>query len=104
MALRRRTGFVESGFAGLWWRAIGSVLGPFARGRWGSPHISGDLAACLDEERIDHVRGAPYHTQTQATTKPWHQSRKNRALLQNHYLPGALEEAIGPLLPNRLYG
>ena len=31
----------------------------------GSSYISGDLAEWLEEYKMDHVRGAPYHPQTQ---------------------------------------
>jgi len=31
----------------------------------GSSYISGDLAEWLDDRRMKHVRGAPYHPQTQ---------------------------------------
>ncbi len=43
---------------------------------------------------MDHVRGAPNHPQTQGKIERWHQTLKNRILLENYYLPGALEEAI----------
>jgi transposase InsO family protein len=39
--------------------------------------------------------GAPNHPQTQGKIERWHQTLKNRILLENHYLPGALEAAIG---------
>jgi transposase InsO family protein len=53
----------------------------------GSSYISGDLAAWLDEEGIDHIRGAPNHPQTQGKIERWHQTLKNRILLENYYLP-----------------
>ena len=31
----------------------------------GSSYISGELADCLKDQQMDHVRGAPYHPQTQ---------------------------------------
>ena len=43
---------------------------------------------------MDHVRGAPNHPQTQGKIERWHQTLKNRTLLENYSLPGALEEAI----------
>ena len=43
---------------------------------------------------MDHVRGAPNHPQTQGKIERWHQTLKNRILLENYYLPGALEEAV----------
>lgn len=61
----------------------------------GSSYISGDLAEWLKDRGMDHVRGAPNHPQTQGKTERWHQTLKNRILLENYYLPGALEHAIG---------
>ena len=39
-------------------------------------------------------RGAPYHPQTQGKIERWHQTLKNRILLENYYLPGDLERQI----------
>ena len=44
---------------------------------------------------MQHVRGAPYHPQTQGKIERWHQTLKNRILLDNYYLPGDLERQIG---------
>jgi putative transposase len=60
----------------------------------GSSYISGDLARWLDDKDMDHVRGAPYHPQTQGKIERWHQTLKNRILLENYYLPGHLEAQI----------
>ncbi len=60
----------------------------------GSSYISGDLACWLKEHGMDHVRGAPYHPQTQGKIERWHQTLKNRILLENYYLPGDLEGHI----------
>jgi putative transposase len=43
---------------------------------------------------MDHVRGAPYHPMTQGKIERWHQTLKNRILLENYYLPGDLENQI----------
>ena len=43
---------------------------------------------------MDHLRGAPYHPQTQGKIERWHQTLKNRILLENYYLPGDLENQI----------
>jgi putative transposase len=32
---------------------------------------------------MQHVRGAPYHPQTQGKIERWHQTLKNRILLEN---------------------
>jgi transposase InsO family protein len=60
----------------------------------GSSYISSDLAEWLDDRSMDHVRGAPYHPQTQGKIERWHQTLKNRILLENYYLPGDLEAQI----------
>ncbi len=60
----------------------------------GSSYISGDLADWLEEQKMDHVHGAPYHPQTQGKIERWHQTLKNRILLENYYLPGDLENQI----------
>ncbi len=64
----------------------------------GSSYISGELADWLADQRMDHVRGAPRHPQTQGKIERWHQTLKNRVLLENYYLPGALEAAIGDFI------
>ena len=61
----------------------------------GSSYVSADLAKWLDREDMDHVRGAPYHPMTQGKIERWHQTLKNRILLENYYLPGNLEAEIG---------
>ena len=60
----------------------------------GSSYISHDLANWLEGQGMDHVRGAPNHPQTQGKIERWHQTLKNRILLENYYLPGALEQAV----------
>lgn len=57
----------------------------------GPCYVSGDLADWLDEEGMAHVRGAPRHPQTQGKIERWHQTLKNRILLENYYLPGDRE-------------
>ena len=61
----------------------------------GSCYISGDLAEWLEDHKMDHVRGAPFHPQTQGKIERWHQTMKNRVLRENYYLPGDLEHQIG---------
>ena len=60
----------------------------------GSSYISGALAEWLEDHGMDHVRGAPYHPQTQGKIERWHQTLKNRILLDNYHLPGDLENQI----------
>jgi putative transposase len=60
----------------------------------GPSYISADLAEWLDNRNMGHVRGAPCHPQTQGKIERWHQTLKNRILLENYYLPGDLEARI----------
>lgn len=60
----------------------------------GASYVAEDLATWLDAKGMKHVRGAPYHPQTQGKIERWHQTLKNRILLDNSYLPGDLERRI----------
>jgi putative transposase len=60
----------------------------------GPSYISAGFAEWLDKRNMDHVRGAPCHPQTQGKIERWHQTLKNRILLENYYLPGDLEAKI----------
>ena len=60
----------------------------------GPCYISSDLAAWLKGKGMGHVRGAPYHPQTQGKIERWHQTLKNRILLENYFLPGDLTQQI----------
>jgi putative transposase len=64
----------------------------------GSSYIAEDLADWLEERGMDHVRGAPLHPQTQGKIERWHQTLKNRILLENYYLPGDLEQKISDFI------
>ena len=60
----------------------------------GPGYIAGDLAEWLHDRDMEHVHGAPYHPQTQGKIERWHQTLKNRILLENYYLPGDLEAQV----------
>ena len=60
----------------------------------GSSYVSSDLAEWLEGQNMQHTRGAPYHPMTQGKIERWHQTLKNRILLENYYLPGDLEAQI----------
>ena len=49
----------------------------------GSSYVSGELAEWLGDKKMGHVRGAPYHPQTHGKIERWHQTLKNRVLLDN---------------------
>jgi len=61
---------------------------------YGSSYVADDLATWLEGKDMQHVRGAPYHPQTQGKIERWHQTLKNRILLDNYDLPGDLERQI----------
>ena len=57
--------------------------------------IGDHLADSLDSKGMNYVRGKPYHPQTQGKIERWHQTLKNRVLLNNYSLPSQLEHEIG---------
>ena len=60
----------------------------------GSSYVAGDLADWMSDHDMKHIRGAPYHPMTQGKIERWHQTLKNRILLDHYYLPGDLENEI----------
>ena len=64
----------------------------------GPSYIAGDLVKWLGRRNIEHIRGAPRHPQTQGKIERWHQTLKNRILLENYYLPGDLERQIAAFI------
>jgi transposase InsO family protein len=69
----------------------------------GSSYIAGDLANWLADRKIKHLRGAPYHPMTQGKIERWHQTLKNRILLENYFLPGDLEAQIAAFVNDYNY-
>ena len=59
----------------------------------GSSYLAAQLAVA---RRPGHrtLRGEPYHPMTQGKIERWHQTLKNRILLENYFLPGELEVQI----------
>ena len=49
----------------------------------GASYVAEDLATWLNRQKIEHVRSAPYHPQTQGKIERWHQTLKNRILLEH---------------------
>ena len=47
-----------------------------------SNYVFGDLAEWLEDKGMKHSRGGPYHPQTQGKFERWHQTLKNRTLLE----------------------
>jgi len=91
-----QTDFTYLKITGWGWYYLSTVLDDFSRYivAWKLCATMGaeDVTATL--EGIEHVRGAPYHPQTQGKIERWHQTLKNRILLDNYYLPGDLERQI----------
>jgi len=60
----------------------------------GPSYIANELAQYIEVQHMSHVHGAPLHPQTQGKIERWHQTLKNRILLENYFLPGDLEVQI----------
>ncbi|GAB4431672.1 MAG: hypothetical protein Kow00106_25730 [Anaerolineae bacterium] len=59
----------------------------------GPAFVSEPLRQYLQHHKIEHIRGAPYHPQTQGKIERWHRSMKSVVKLDHYYTPEALEEA-----------
>jgi len=64
----------------------------------GPSYIAAELAEYIEANAMSHVRGAPFHPQTQGKIERWHQTLKNRILLENYFLPGDLEAQIAAFI------
>jgi putative transposase len=60
----------------------------------GPAFISEALAKYLNRLKMDHIRGAPYHPQTQGKIERYHRSMKSIVKLDIYYSPSDLEQAI----------
>jgi putative transposase len=60
----------------------------------GPSFLSASLAEYLATHHITHVRGAPYHPQTQGKIERLHRSMKNIIKLDNYYFPWELNQAL----------
>jgi putative transposase len=49
------------------------------------------MSEWLQGKGTQHSRGVPFHPQTQGKIERWHQTLKNRILLENDVLPCDLE-------------
>ena len=49
---------------------------------------------------MEHTRGAPHHPKTQGKTERWHQTLKNRILLENYFFPDDLETQVDAFVAN----
>jgi len=60
----------------------------------GPCYLSSELRDYLEYRKIAHIRGAPFHPQTQGKIERYHRSIKNVVNLENYYFPWELEKAI----------
>lgn len=60
----------------------------------GPCYIADDLATWLEKRAIEQVHGASEHPQTQGKIERWHQTLKNRILLENYFFSEDLEAQI----------
>lgn len=60
----------------------------------GPCYVSKGLAAWMEENEMKHVRGAPYHPQTQGKIERYHRTMKNVVKLQNYWMPGELQQEL----------
>ncbi|MBC8718571.1 IS3 family transposase [Ochrobactrum sp. Marseille-Q0166] len=59
-----------------------------------SCYVASDLGDWLDKYKISQGHGAPGHPQTQGKIERWHQTLKNRILLENYFFKQDLEAQI----------
>lgn len=60
----------------------------------GSCFISAEFQLFVNDELNSHVRGAPYHPQTQGKIERYHRTMKNVVKLENYYFPGDLRRQL----------
>ncbi len=60
----------------------------------GPAFVSDALKKYLKHYQMDHVRGAPYHPQTQGKIERYHRSMKSLVKLDLYYAPSELEQAV----------
>ena len=60
----------------------------------GSCYISNEFSKFIDDKKMGHVRGAPYHPQTQGKIERYHRTMKNVVKLENYFFPEVLKTSI----------
>ncbi|MCP4905921.1 MAG: DDE-type integrase/transposase/recombinase [bacterium] len=64
----------------------------------GPAYLSGELRDYLGERGMGHIRGAPYHPQTQGKIERYHRTMKNVVKLQHYYFPEELKATLKDLV------
>lgn len=60
----------------------------------GSCYISQEFKKFINDKQMGHVRGAPYHPQTQGKIERYHRTMKNVVKLENYYFPDDLRAKL----------
>ena len=60
----------------------------------GSCYVSSEFKKFISDEHMGHVRGAPYHPQTQGKIERYHRTMKNVVKLENYYFPDDLRAKL----------
>ena len=60
----------------------------------GSCYISQEFKKFINDEHMGHVRGAPYHPQTQGKIERYHRTMKNVVKLENYFFPDDLRAKL----------
>ena len=60
----------------------------------GSSYISNEFNDYLTENNMGHVKGAPYHPQTQGKIERYHRTMKNIVKLENYFFPDELRAKL----------
>ena len=89
-----QTDFTYLKIIGWGWYYLSTILDDYSRYIIAWEPKADELADYLADNKMRRVRGAPFHPQTQGKIERWHQTLKNRILLENYYLPGDLEARI----------
>jgi putative transposase len=60
----------------------------------GSCYVSSAFKEFIDQQKMGHVKGAPYHPQTQGKIERYHRTMKNVVKLENYYYPDELRNRL----------
>lgn len=60
----------------------------------GPCYVSKELKSYLKDQEMDHIRGRPFHPQTQGKIERYHRTMKNVVKLEYYYFPGELEQRL----------
>jgi len=60
----------------------------------GSCYVSNEFGKFISDQKMGHVRGAPYHPQTQGKIERYHRTMKNIVKLENYFYPDDLRAKL----------